>query len=59
MPAVSKSQRRFLAGCEHDPQHMSGKCPDMTKTQYQHFTRTPEKGLPERKTPRYKRSKKR
>ena len=48
MPAVSKSQRRYMAMCEHDPKHMAGKCPDMTKSQMHDFAATKEKGLPNR-----------
>jgi hypothetical protein len=47
MPSVSKSQRRFMAMCEHDPKHAQGKCPDMTKEQMHDFAATKERGLPE------------
>ena len=47
MPAVSKSQQRFMAMCEHDPKHARGECPD--KETAREFARTPRKGLPERK----------
>lgn len=47
MPAVSKSQQRFMAMCEHNPKHAKGECPD-EKTSRE-FARTPRKGLPERK----------
>lgn len=54
MPAVSKAQRRFSGGCEHDPKHMNGKCPDMDKDEIHKFASTKEKGLPERKSKRRK-----
>ena len=49
MPATSKSQRRFMAMCEHDPQHAKGKCPTMAKAQMHDFAATPEKDLPFKK----------
>lgn len=47
MPAVSRSQQRFMAMCKHSPKHAQGECPD-EKTAGE-FARTPHKGLPERK----------
>jgi hypothetical protein len=54
MPSVSKSQQRYFAGCEHNPQHMQGKCPDMSKGEMHKFSSTKRKGLPERKEKRRK-----
>lgn len=48
MPAKSQAQQRFMAGCEHNPKHMSGKCPSMSKEKMHEFTTTPRKGLPKR-----------
>lgn len=53
MPARSVAQRKFMAACQHDPQHVKGQCPDMTRGQFQDFASTPEKGLPERKRNSY------
>ena len=50
MPAVSKAQRRFMAGCEHSPKHMKGKCPDMNVKELHKYASTKEKGLPLKKT---------
>lgn len=47
MPAVSKAQQRYMAGCKHNPKHMKGECPDEETAG--HFARTPRKGLPDRK----------
>lgn len=44
-PAVSKSQRRYLAMEEHMP--ASKRDVKMSKKQFQDFTKTKEKGLPE------------
>lgn len=49
MPSVSGAQQRFMAACRHNPQHMAGKCPDMTPAQYHDFDATKTKGLPEHK----------
>ena len=46
MPATSKAQQRFMAICEHNPQHAQGQCPDMTHQQMHDFAATPTKGLP-------------
>lgn len=46
MPAVSQSQRRFMAICEHEPQHAQGTCPNLPKSKLHDFASTPEKGLP-------------
>jgi hypothetical protein len=50
MPALSKSQRRWAGGWEHNPNQMTGKKPDMTKKQLHDFASTKEKGLVERKS---------
>jgi hypothetical protein len=50
MPATSKAQRRFMAMCEHSPQHVQGHCPNMTQQQFHDYASTPEKGLPKRKS---------
>lgn len=50
MPAVSQSQQKFIAMCEHNPQHVQGKCPNMTQEQFHEFAATPTTGLPKRKT---------
>lgn len=47
MPSVSKAQQSYMAGCEHNPRHMKGECPDEETAR--EFARTPRKGLPERK----------
>lgn len=47
MPAVSKAQQSYMAGCKHNPRHMKGKCPDEETSR--EFARTPRKGLPEKK----------
>lgn len=52
MPAVSKAQKRFMKFCKHTD-HPPDKCPDRETAG--HFTKTPDKGLPERKTKRKKR----
>lgn len=46
MPAKSVAQRRFLAMCQHHPEHARGQCPDMKPKQFHDFTATPEAGLP-------------
>jgi hypothetical protein len=46
--ARSQRQQRFMAICEHNPQHARGACPKMTKTQYHDYSSTPRKGLPDR-----------
>ena len=46
MPAQSKSQQRFMAVCLHDPKHVNGQCPDMTRRQLHDFASTPHTGLP-------------
>ena len=51
MPAKSVAQRRFMAICEHQPQHAKGACPSMTNRQLSDFARTKEKGLPTRARP--------
>ena len=48
MPAVSVKQRRYMAMCEHDPQHVQGQCPDMTQQQFHDYASTSEAGLPKR-----------
>lgn len=48
MPAKSVAQRRFMAVCEHQPQHAKGTCPSMTNRQFHDFAATKEKGLPQR-----------
>ena len=46
MPAVSKSQQRLMAACEHGAKLDA--CPkSMTKEQMHDFAATPRKGLPE------------
>ncbi len=47
MPAESRAQRRFMAMCEHHPEHARGECPDMTEEQLHEFAATKEGGLPE------------
>lgn len=49
MPAESKAQQRFMAGCEHNPKHMEGKCP--SKKVASEFSSTDTSGLPEHKKP--------
>jgi hypothetical protein len=49
MPAVSKDQRKFMAICEHHPEHARGECPDMTREQLHEFASTKEADLPDRK----------
>lgn len=49
MPAKSKRMQRFMAGCEHNPESMKGKCPP--KAVAEEFSHAPggtTKGLPER-----------
>ena len=48
MPAKSQAQQSFMAGCMHNPKHMSGKCPEMSKEKMRHYAETPTKGLPKR-----------
>lgn len=55
MPAKSKAQRRFMAMCEHSKGTKKG-CPDMSKSKMREFAKTKEKGLPERKRTRTRRS---
>ena len=49
MPSVSKSQRRFMAICEH-ADHPAANCPHMTREQFHEFASTPERGLPMKKS---------
>ena len=49
MPAVSKAQQKFMAICEHDPQHAQGKCPNMSQQQFHDYAATPLTGLPNKK----------
>lgn len=51
MPARSQAQQRFMAMCEHAPQHVKGRCPDMTHAQLRAFAATPRTGLPARVKP--------
>jgi hypothetical protein len=51
VPAVSGAQQRFMAMCEHDPQHAQGQCPSMTHQQLHDFAATPTKNLPQRVGP--------
>lgn len=44
MPAVSKAQQKYMAGCEHNPESMKGSCP--SKSVASEFSSTPIKGLP-------------
>jgi hypothetical protein len=44
MPAVSKAQQKFMAICEHDPQHAKGKCPSADVAS--EFSSTPTTNLP-------------
>lgn len=53
MPATSVAQRRFMAICEHDPQHAKGKCPNMTKAELHDYASTKEKNLPQKKPSYY------
>lgn len=46
MPARSVSQRHLMAMCEHDPAHVKGQCPDMSKAELHDFAATKEAGLP-------------
>lgn len=48
MPATSQAQQSFMAGCEHNPKHMKGECPKMSKGKMHEFASTPRKGLPKR-----------
>ena len=50
MPAVSKAQQKYMAICEHNPQHAQGKCPDMSKSEMHDYAATPTKGLPYKKS---------
>ncbi len=50
MPAVSQAQQKFMAICEHDPQHAQGKCPNMTHQQLHDYAATPLSGLPKHAT---------
>jgi hypothetical protein len=49
MPAVSKSQQRYMAGCLHNPAHMYGKCPS-EKVSREFATTGGAKNLPESKS---------
>jgi hypothetical protein len=46
MPARSKAQAKFMAICQHHPEHAKGKCPNMTNQQFHDYAATPRKGLP-------------
>lgn len=61
MPAVSKSQRRLMVIAEHHPEQVSEKnrgVLNMKKEELQKFSKTKEKGLPERKKSKGKNRKK-
>lgn len=45
MPAVSQSQGRFFAMCEH-MDHPASRCPKMSKAKMHDYSSTPRKGLP-------------
>ena len=55
MPAVSKSQRKFLAMEEHMP--ASERTVHMSKKKFRDFTRTSEKNLPEHVKPKKRKRK--
>lgn len=50
MPATSVAQQRFMAMCEHQPQHATGQCPSMTHQQLHDFAATKTSNLPARRS---------